>query len=89
MMMEEQVDRCRRERDENIKASEVVKGVLTTLEGVLGAGMGVVGGIDVGPDGEGNENTLRSGVQEMDQTARESDLELWRALESICGVHTS
>lgn len=85
MMMEEQVDRCQRERDENLKAKELVKGVLTTLEGLFEAGLGVGAWGDTGSTSERNEKLPQGDLQEVDSIARERDLEMWRALESLGG----
>ena len=87
MMMEEQVDRCRRERDENLKAKELVQGVLASLEGLFEAGMGVGawGDTGTGPASVRNENLPQGDPQEVDRIARERDLETWRALESLGG----
>jgi len=86
MMMEEQVDRCRRERDENLRAKELVQGVLTTLEGLFEAGLGVGAWGDTDPTSERNEKLPQGGLQEV---ARERDLEMWRALESLGGSQAS
>ena len=83
MMMEEQVDKCRRERDENLKAKELVNGVLESLEGLFEAGMGV--GRNTGTTSEMNEKLPQGDPQEVDCIARERDLETWRALESLDG----
>lgn len=78
LMMEEQVERCRRERDENLKAKEVVKELLGALEGVLGVGLGA-GGEERTEDGEGAGE--RRGVN--GEEARERDWEMWRVLEGM------
>ncbi|KAF8429645.1 MED7 protein-domain-containing protein [Tirmania nivea] len=75
LMMEEQVERCRRERDENLKAKETVKGVLRALEGVLGAGLGAREETRV--DGEG------AGKRVEGEGAKERDAEMWRVLERM------
>jgi len=77
LMMEEQVERCRRERDENFKAKEMVKGVLADLERVLGAGLGA-GGEERREDGEGVRE--RGGFKDE---GRERDGEMWKVLEGI------
>ena len=73
MMMEEQVDKCRRERDENLKAKELVDGVLASLEGLFEAGMGVRAWGDMGT--ERNEKLPQGDPQEVDRIVRERDLE--------------
>ena len=82
MMMEEQVDKCRRERDENLKAKELVNGVLESLERLFEAGMGVRAW---GDTSERSEKLPLGDPQEVDHIARERDLEIWRALESLDG----
>ena len=78
LMMEEQVERCRRERDENLKAKEMVKGVLGALEEVLGAGLGA-GREEGREDGQGARE--RGGVK--GEGVRERDREMWRVLEGM------
>lgn len=84
LMMEEQVERCRRERDENVKAREMVKSVLKALENVLGAGLGISGA--EGDGGDGGPGKKDGGENERLEGGKERDMEMWKVLEGLNGL---
>ncbi|KAF8471275.1 MED7 protein-domain-containing protein [Kalaharituber pfeilii] len=81
LMMEEQVEKCKKERDENIKAKETVRSVLSVLEGMLESGLGVPGiaGGSLGSTGNGKDTKGMS----TDVATKSRDLEMWQVLDGL------
>lgn len=86
MLMEEQIEKCRKEKEENLRAKETVGKVLGVLEGMLEGGLGVPGmgvGEGEGEAGEGERNGKVGDQERVEWERRERDLEMWRVLDGL------